>query len=46
MLNKLSGFGAVTTDLLLFRDLNLSFEQNKIIFEAVQVFLKETERFS
>ena len=46
MLSKITGFVAVTTDLLLFGDLNLPFEQNKIIFEAVHVFLKETERFS
>ena len=46
MLNKLQGFGLITTELLLFGDLNLSFEQNKIIFAAVQVFLMESGRFS
>ena len=46
MFNKLHDFGLITTDLLLFGDLNLSFEQNRTIFEAVQVFLKESGRFS
>ena len=46
MFNKLHDFGLITTNLLLFGDLNLSFEQNRTILEAVQVFLKESGRFS
>ena len=45
MLNKLHDFGPIATDLLLFGNLNLSFEQNKTIFEAVQLFLKDSGRF-
>ena len=45
MLNKLHDFGPIATDLVLFGNLNLSFEQNKTIFEAVQLFLKDSGRF-
>ena len=37
MLNKLQDLPMITTDLLLCGDINLTFEQNKVIFEAVLV---------
>ena len=36
----------ITADFLLYGDYNLTFEQNKVVFEAVQEFLKEPGRFS
>ena len=41
MLNKLQGLPMITTDILLYGDINLTFKQNKLVFEAVQEFLKE-----
>ena len=38
MLNKLQDLPTITTDLLLYGDVNLTFEQNKVVFEAVQEF--------
>ena len=46
MLNKLQDLQMITTDLLLYGDINLTYEQNKVIFEAVQEYLKESGRFS
>ena len=46
MLNKLQVLPTITTDFLLYGDYNLTFEQNKVVFEAVQEFLKESGRFS
>ena len=46
MLNKLQVLPTITTDFLLYGDYNLTFEQNKVVFEAVQEFLKESRRFS
>ena len=46
MLNKLQGLPMITTDLLLYGDINLTFEPNKVFFEAVREFLKESGRFS
>ena len=46
MLSKLQDLPTITTDFLLYGDYNLTFEQNKVAFEAVQEFLKESGRFS
>ena len=46
MLNKLQVLLTITTDFLLYGDYNLTFEQNKVVFEAVQEFLKESGWFS
>ena len=46
MLNKLQDSLTITTDFLLYGDYNLTFKQNKVVFEAVQEFLKESGRFS
>ena len=46
MLNKLHFLLTITTDFLLYGDYNLTFEQNKVVFEAVQEFLKESGWFS
>ena len=46
MLNKLQVLPTITTDFLLYGDYSLTFEQNKVVFEAVQEFLKESGRFS
>ena len=46
VLNKLQVLPTTTTDFLLYGDYNLTFEQNKIVFEAVQEFLKESGWFS
>ena len=35
MLNKLQVLPTITTDFLLYGDYNLTFEQNKVVFEAV-----------
>ena len=36
MLNKLQVLPTITTDFLLHGDYNLTFKQNKVVFEAVQ----------
>ena len=46
MLNKLQDLPMITTDLLLYGNINLTFEQNKVVFEEVQEILKESGRFS
>ena len=46
MLRKLQVLPTITTDFLLYGDYNLTFEQNKVVFEAVQEVLKESGRFS
>ena len=46
MLSKLQDLPLITSDFLLYGDYNLTFEQNKAAFEAVQEFLKESGRFS
>ena len=46
MLNKLQVLPTITTDFLLYGDYYLTFEQNKVVFEAVQEFLKESGQFS
>ena len=46
MLRKLQDLPLITTDFLLYGDYNLTLEQNKVAFEAVQEFLKESGRFS
>ena len=40
MLKKLQDLPMITTNLLLYDDINVTFEQNRIVFEAVQEFLK------
>ena len=45
MMNKLSDLPPLSTEILLFGDLDLNFEQNKTIFNAVQTFFKETKHF-
>ena len=45
MMNKLSDLPPLSTEKLLFGDIDLNFEQNKTIFNAVQTFFKETKRF-
>ena len=45
MMNKLSDLPTLSTKTLLFGDIDLNFEQNKTIFNAVQTFFKETKRF-
>ena len=45
MFNKLQVLPTITTDFLLHGDYNLTFEQNKVVFEAAQEFLKESGRF-
>ena len=42
MLSKLQDLPLIITDFLLHGDYNLIFEQNKVVFEAVQEFLKES----
>ena len=46
MLNKLQVLQTITTDFLLYGDYNLTFEQNKVVFEAVQEVSKESGWFS
>ena len=46
MLNMLQELSTITTDILLFGDYNLTFEQNKLVFKTVQEFLKESGQFS
>ena len=46
MLNKLQVLPKIITDFLLYGDYDLTFEQKKVIFEAVQEFLKESGWFS
>ena len=46
MLNKSHVLPTITTDFLLYGDYHLTFEQNKVVFEAVQEFLKESGMFS
>ena len=46
MLSKLQDLPSITTDFLLYGDYNLTFEQNKVAFKAVQEFLKESGRVS
>ena len=46
MLNKLQVLLTITTDFLLYGGYNLTFEQNKVVYEAVQEFLKESGQFS
>ena len=46
MLNKLQVLPTITNYFLLYGDYNLTFEQNKVVFEAVQDFLKESGQFS
>ena len=45
MMNKLLDLPPLSTEMLLFGDINLEFEQNQIIFNAVQTFLNDTKRF-
>ena len=48
LLNSVQGVitGEVTTELLLFGSEELSKNENFIIIDAVQLFLKDTKRFS
>ena len=46
MLHKLQVLSTITTDFLLYGNYNLNFEQNKVVFEAVQEFLKELVQYS
>ena len=45
MLSKLQVLLTISTDFLLHADYNLTFEQKKVVFEAVQEFLKESGGF-
>ena len=46
MLSKLHDLPTITNDLLLYGNYNWKFEQNKVDFEAVQEYLKESGQFS
>ena len=46
MLNKLQVLPTITTDYLLYGDYKLTFEQNHVVLEVVQDFLKGSEQFS
>ena len=46
MLNKLQDLPMTTTDFLLYRDFILTFEQNKVVLEAVQELNQESRQFS